>query len=70
LSSCATQRLSIQALTVQRPGCDLTAARTNGELQDCAAVNRLELKKANADKARIQELIQPKHWWEKLFFWK
>jgi hypothetical protein len=29
--------------------------------------NRLGLKKANADKARIRELILPKPWYKRLF---
>jgi hypothetical protein len=57
----------IRALTEPSPGCDLTTVTTNNDLQDCAVRNRVGLKKANADKARIRELVYPTPWYKRWF---
>ena len=67
VTSCATPNPLIRALTEPSPGCDLTTITTHGELETCAAKNRVGLKKANADKARIRELVYPKPWYKRLF---
>lgn len=56
------------ALTEPSPGCVLKIdeVRTTGEALDCYVAENAGLKKANADKARIRELIQPKSLWQKL----